>query len=161
MHEQRQRLVNIDNWGAQIWFTDGPPAPTAAGAGQDSRRRFAIIDGSAWFIEQMPLHPIQQQRAVEAAVMPHSLLNAAVYTLSTHGWAIPHDIRPITLERETPLDTVVLAGDAALVRVDDQWLLGCQHRFDTYTSFTTVYMNEWLFALRPSSANPLALNLSA
>jgi hypothetical protein len=144
--------------GGRIWFAAGPPEPKETQDGQDSRRQFAVVDGYAWLIEQAPIHQAQQERPYEAAVMPHSFLNSATYTLSTHGWTISDDLRAITLERDAPLETVMPKAEASLVRIGDRWVLGHQYSFGEYRSVAAIFENEWLFVFWPSrAAQPLEL----
>jgi hypothetical protein len=145
--------------GAQIWFADGPAAPTQSQREDNSSRQFAIVEGKAWFVEQTAIHRAQQERPYEASVMPHSFLNAAVYTLSTHGWEIPDRLGALTLERDAPLESSMPTADAVLVRIGDQWLLGHQYGVDGYRFVATVFDNRWLYTLCPDSV-PLPLALS-
>lgn len=95
---------DIDMRGTRIWFADCRVMPRQSQGADDSSRQFAIVDGKAWFVEQTAIHRAQQERPYETSVMPHSFLNAAVYSLSAHGWEIPDRLRTLTLERDTPLD---------------------------------------------------------
>ena len=167
MHEQfrneavrheRQRGMIAGSGGAEIWFADDSPNPKEAQQGDNSSRRFAIVEGKAWFVEQAAIHRVQQQRHYEASVMPHSFLNAAVYTLGTHGWEVPNALRALTLERDAPLEISLPSAEATLIRLGDQWLLGHQYRVGGYLSIATILDNQWLYALCPATAaEPLTL----
>src|ERR1700704_4937736 len=115
--------MTSDVSGAPVWFDAGPEVNETQD-GSESRRRFAVVDGDAWFIEQAPIHQTQRERPYEAAVMPHSFLNAATYTHSMQGWTVPDDLKAITLDRDKPLEAVMPIGEATLIRVGELWLLG-------------------------------------